>query len=222
MRIVCISDTHGQHFGLDLPLGDTIIHAGDFSSHGNMIDSIKFLNWFNTLPFKNKILIAGNHDIWMERANPSEIKAVIPSDVIYLNDSGIKIDGVNFWGSPVQPRFFNWAFNRDRGSQIKYHWDLIPNDTDILITHGPAYKILDQAPRDYSQTESVGCKDLLDAIKRTRPKLHICGHIHNSHGYESKDNTLFVNASLVNEEYKLVNNPIVVDISKNTAKIINY
>lgn len=222
MRIVCISDTHGKHFGLNLPSGDIIVHAGDFSGHGHMIDSIKFLNWFNTLPFKNKILISGNHDIWMEQANPSELKAVIPSGITYLNDSGVNIDGINFWGSPVQPRFFNWAFNRDRGSQIKYHWDLIPNDVDILITHGPAYKILDQAPRGYGQTESVGCTDLLDAIKRTRPKLHICGHIHNSYGFKNVDETLFVNASLVDEEYKLVNNPIVVDISKNTAKIINY
>lgn len=220
MKIVCISDTHGQHFGLYLPKGDTIIHSGDFCNRGEMIDCVRFFNWFGTLPFKNKIVIAGNHDLWMEKANPSEIKAIIPPGVIYLNDSGVEIDGINFWGSPVQPRFFNWAFNRNRGPEIRKHWDKIPNNTDVLITHGPPYSILDEAPRDYG-TEKVGCEDLLNKVKKLRPKLHVFGHIHYSYGHSYTKDTLFVNASLVNEDYQMVGNAILVDISSGTAKVIH-
>ena len=157
MKIVCISDTHGHHEKLKLPEGDLIIHAGDISSRGLRSEISGFLSWFDALDFKYKIFIAGNHDYYFENELQITIEDLIPSDIIYLNDSGIEIEGHQFWGSPVQPWFYNWAFNRHRGSDIRKHWNLIPQETDILITHGPAFGKLDVTVRG----EHVGCADLL-------------------------------------------------------------
>jgi len=88
------------------------------------------------------------------------------------------IEGVKFYGSPWQPRFFDWAFNLDRGEEIKKKWDLIPMDTDVLITHGPPYGILDLT----HEGEKVGCEELMKAVLRVQPKIHIFGHIHEAYG----------------------------------------
>lgn len=222
MRLVCISDTHGDHLGLTLPDGDVLIHAGDFCPHGSMSDCTRFFHWLNAQPHQHKICIAGNHDLWLERANDSELQAIIPPDVRYLNDSGTEINGINFWGSPVQPRFFNWAFNRDRGEDIKKHWDLIPENTDVLITHGPAYGYCDKAPRNGLGawcTEHTGCQDLLEKINEVRPAVHVFGHIHFSYGHDANEHTYFLNASLLNESYQLINRPHVLDLNTETGAV---
>lgn len=217
MKIVCISDTHGRHLDTPLPDGDydAIIHAGDFCSDGSHHDCVRFFSWFGSLPYKHKICIAGNHDLWMERASQSEIDSIVPNTVRYLNDSGTSIDGISFWGSPVQPRFFNWAFNRDRGEDIKKHWDMVPQGTHVLITHGPAYGYCDEAPRMGSITdlEHTGCQDLLEAINSIRPRAHIFGHIHCGHGMECNESTVFLNCSICNESYRTVNRPFVLDLN---------
>ena len=213
-RIVAISDTHGLHMHLsDIPDGDILIHTGDFCNHGSMLDCIKFFNWFGTKPHKHKIVIAGNHDIWMEKANPSEIAAIIPPGITYLNDSGCEVEGLKFWGSPVQPTFFNWAFNRDRGEHIQQHWDLIPEGTDVLLTHGPVRYRLDECP-DWNTNglKRVGCQNLYDTVKKIKPILHICGHVHYSYGDCFNNGTTFINASVCNEAYEPLNKPYIVDI----------
>ncbi|PQJ82612.1 metallophosphoesterase family protein [Polaribacter glomeratus] len=101
-----------------------------------------------------KIFIAGNYDFFFERAHRDIIKNKIPKNVIYLNDSGCEIADLKIWGSPVQPEFYNWAFNIECGKEIKQHWDLIPKNIDILITHGPPYGILDKTTRN----DLVGCE----------------------------------------------------------------
>ena len=217
MRIVCIADTHGDHLQLFIPDGDVLVCAGDFSAHGTYLNALKFVNWLGAQPHKYKILVAGNHDLFLERGNPSEIDMFIrtmPPSVTYLLDSDITIDGVKFWGSPVQPTFLNWAFNRDRGADILKHWDLIHNDTDVLITHGPAYKVLDDTwDFDNRIIRYVGCKDLTDAIKRVRPIVHIFGHVHYSGGkVQIEKDLISVNASMMDENYKIVNKPIIIDI----------
>jgi len=222
-RIVAISDTHGMHMMLpSLPDGDILVHTGDFCNHGNMIDCMRFFGWFNTKPHKHKIVIAGNHDVWMEKASYSEIKAIIPPEITYLNDSGCEVEGIKFWGSPIQPTFFNWAFNRDRGEAIQKHWDLIPKDTDVLITHGPAYSRCDECPSlDYKAVlKNVGCQNLLDTIKKIKPLLHVCGHVHYGYGDCYRDNVTHVNASICNEAYSPINKPYVVDIVGKTANIV--
>lgn len=206
MKIVCISDTHNQHEAFKIPDGDMLIHAGDFSSSGRLKELTNFNTWLGTLPHKYKIIIAGNHDFLFER-EPNLAKSLI-TNAIYLEDSGIVLEGLKFWGSPVSPRFFNWAFNRSRGKEIKAHWDLIPSDTDVLITHGPPYNILDKV---YSG-EKVGCVDLYNKIKEVMPKVCIFGHIHEGYGSIVENRVTYINASSVNVRYKPVNEPIVIDL----------
>jgi Icc-related predicted phosphoesterase len=125
-------------------------------------------------------------------------------NIYYLNDSGIELEGIKFWGSPVQPEFFNWAFNKRRGHEIKRHWDMIPNDIDVLITHGGPQNILDAN----ANNQNCGCRDLLEAVMAIQPKVHCFGHIHESYGIEEVNDTTFINASIMNGKYESVNKPI--------------
>lgn len=204
MKIVCISDTHNKHRKIDIPDGDILIHSGDFSS--NIKSIYNFNDWIRELPHKYKIVIAGNNDFIFEK-DPQIARNII-TNAIYLEDSGIEINGFNIWGSPVTPRFLNKAFNRNRGKEIKKHWDMIPLNTDILITHTPPYKILDQN----FFGKHLGCEELRNKVDVLKPKIHIFGHIHNSHGVKNINNTIFVNASSLNELYLTVK-PIVIDIT---------
>ncbi len=208
MKIVAISDTHGYHGQLCLPSGDMLIHAGDVSSRGSEREVLNFLHWFSDQDFKYKIFIAGNHDFFFERAEEERIKSIIPEDVIYLNDSGMTIDHITIWGSPVTPWFFDWAFNRHRGADIKKHWDLIPQNSDILITHGPVHGILDRT----IQGKRVGCEVLKETIDRIKPKVHVSGHIHEAYGLEQTEDTLYINASVLDVGYRLVNEAVVFDV----------
>ena len=224
-KLAVISDTHGQHMGLALPDADILIHCGDFSSHGTYLNAVKFVNWFGAQPHKHKIFIAGNHDLYFEQGNPSDIDMFLktmPKDVHYLQDSGVTLEGIKFWGSPVQPRFFNWAFNRDRGEDIKKHWDLIPEGTDVLITHGPARFRVDDAFRGHNQpNENVGCLDLLYAVKKIKPKLHLCGHIHYSRGNCYQEGVYHINASICNEDYQPINKPYLLELNGASVNIVD-
>ncbi len=204
MNIVAISDTHGKHNQLSLPEGDVLIHAGDVSSRGSEYEIRIFLDWFASLDFKYKIFIAGNHDFFLERASNKAIDKILPHEVIYLNDSGVEIEDLHIWGSPVTPWFYDWAFNRERGQEIKKHWDLIPDATDILITHGPAYGILDLTIHNIH----VGCEELKDKIESIKPKVHIFGHIHEAYGTNEKPDIMYINASVLNVRYQMVNEPL--------------
>jgi Icc-related predicted phosphoesterase len=208
VKFVVISDTHGQHNAFSLPEGDVIIHAGDVSNIGKPIEIIQFLNWFESLNYQHKIFIAGNHDFFFENASASDIEAIIPPSVYYLNDSCKVIDNIKIWGSPITPWFHNWAFNRQRGKEIDLHWDKIPSDTDILVTHGPADTILDKTTRGIH----TGCTGLLEKIRDIKPKYHICGHIHEAFGVYETSDTTFINASLLDENYRVKNKPVIFEI----------
>ena len=208
MKVIAISDTHGYHDQLSLSSGDMLIHAGDVSSQGSEQEIKDFLRWFSDLDYKHKIFIAGNHDFLFEQAESELIESLIPDNVIYLNDSGISIGGLNIWGSPVTPWFFDWAFNRHRGVDIKKHWDLITQNTDILITHGPVYGVLDRTIKG----QRVGCEVLRDATYVIKPKVHICGHIHEAYGQVQTMDTLYINASVLDVRYRLVNEAVVFEI----------
>lgn len=211
MKFVAISDSHGQHADLVLPSADCIVHAGDVSKRGTPNQIKDFLLWFGKLDYQYKIFIAGNHDFFFERSAEAEIKELIPENVIYLNDSGCQIEGINIWGSPIQPWFFDWAFNRSRGEAIRQHWDLIPEGTDILLTHGPPKHILDKTEKG---EEHVGCEELAHVVKHIQPAYHIFGHIHEAYGQLEEDFTTYINASVLNLKYKLVNDPVVFEYSK--------
>ncbi len=203
MRLVLISDTHGYHRELKLPLGDILIHAGDLFHRGDLAEVNDFNAWLASLPFAYKIIVAGNHDFCFEHMSG---QALVPA-ATYLQDSAITIEGIKFYGSPWQPRFFDWAFNLDRGQPLKEKWDLIPDDTQVLITHSPPWQIQDRVMNG----THVGCQDLLHRLRTVNPYLHVFGHIHESYGMAKVDNTLFVNASTCNIKYRAVNPAIVID-----------
>jgi len=207
MKMIFISDTHGQHDKVLLKEGDILIHCGDFTRRGSVEDVNSFTNFIRVQKFKYKIVIAGNHDFSFEDHRSDEVEKVFKKNgIIYLNDSGFEIEGLKFWGSPVQPEFYDWAFNRKRGEEIRRHWELIPGDTDILITHGPPFSIMDRC----AHGERVGCEDLLEVVKKLKPKVHAFGHIHEDYGLKEIDGTYFINACNLDEEYKFKNLPIEI------------
>jgi predicted phosphohydrolase len=212
MKIVCISDTH-CHQPI-IPDGDILIHAGDISASGGAEQIRKQIDWLASLPHKHKILVPGNHDWWFQDGKSANEKALFycaTKAVHCLADRGVEIEGVKIWGSPWQPEFYNWAFNLPRGRALAERWALIPQDTQILVTHGPPYGILDEVPRG----EKVGCQDLLDKVVelgQKQLKLHVFGHIHYSYGSYYMGAVQYVNAAVCNESYRPVNPPIVVEI----------
>lgn len=210
VRIVAFSDTHTLHEGLVVPDGDVLVFAGDLMNSGyNYKDIDNFAKWFNAHPHKKKIWIAGNHDRWLEHFPVTAER--IEGD--YLIDSGVEYEGVKFWGSPYTPFFNDWAFNTNP-SHMYNHWKKIPLDTDILITHGPPLGILD-ASLEYGK--DLGCPTLLEIVKDVKPFAHIFGHIHGGYGQLATGDhggidTVFYNASICNEQYKIANKPWVIDV----------
>jgi len=213
-KIDLISDTHNSHEKIGLPGGDLLIHAGDATMAGKVPEMMKFLAWYARQDYKYKIFVPGNHD-WVCESEPSLIaRECADRGIVLLNDSGVVVEGINIWGSAVQPWFHDWAFNRQRGADIRKHWDLIPEDTEILVTHGPPYQILDQIYERHGRLNknkdtieekniqtSVGCQDLFLKILQTKIKLHVFGHIHETGGYKYWDQRTFVNASALDGQY---------------------
>ncbi len=215
MKVLIISDTHGQHNAWEkkFPIPkdiDLIIHAGDLTNVGAIHEMNDFMYWFKNLDIKHKIIIGGNHDLGLDNYNRYTILDIFNgSGVHYLEDSGVEIEGIKFWGSPVTPPFFNWAFMRDP-EKIVNHWDMIPNDTDVLITHGPPNGILDYVNRGQG---SVGCPILLEAIQeRVNPSLHCFGHLHNMYGTKIVGETTYINASVLNDRYKPVRGGHIIEL----------
>jgi len=203
ISVVAISDTHGFHQSIDVPPGDILIHAGDLTHHGEMAEVEKFNDFLGTLPHPAKIVIAGNHDFCFER-DPQACAAILKNG-IYLQDQAVTIQGIRSYGSPWQPWFYDWAFNLQRGFEIRAKWDLIPENTDILITHGPPFSHGDQT----SGGEQVGCTDLLEVIEKIKPKMHVFGHIHEGYGLTRNESTIFINASICDEFYQPQNAAMV-------------
>lgn len=206
MRIVCISDTHNQHDLIRVPDGDLLIHAGDLTGYGILPQIEKAADWLRSLPHPQKIVIAGNHD-WGFQNEPEEALALMDG-LTYLEDAEVVVGGLRIWGSPWQPAFCDWAFNLEPGEALRKKWDLIPEGIDILVTHGP--------PRGQGDVtfdgRSVGCEELLDAVRRIRPAYHVFGHIHEGYGVTTEGATTFVNASNCDHTYAPINAPIVLEV----------
>ncbi len=221
-KITLISDTHAKHTMVtaDLPGGDILIHAGDFMTSGySPTEAMLFFKWFDALDnYDTKVFIAGNHDRWAQY-NPEEFKGILTGykNIEYLEDDwlGVYYDGPNgdmpeenvrIYGSPWQPEFFNWAFNLPRnGEELKAKWDAIPDNTDILVTHGPAWGMLDDV--EGRRGQHLGCELLADRIKAFRPKIHVCGHIHSGYGHYFDGHTHYFNAALLDEQYRYTQAP---------------
>lgn len=198
MRIVAIADTHGQF--PELPAGDVLIHAGDATMNGTGEEVAKFNAWLGTLKYKHIIFTPGNHDFLCEKIN------TVTNATVLVN-KGIVIDGIGFWASPYTLIFGSWAFMR-RDDQLADMWKDIPDKLDVLITHGPPQGILDRTIGNVN----AGSQSLLDRIREVKPRVHIFGHIHEQYGRTHNRETLYMNVSVLDEYYKLVNKPLEMDL----------
>ncbi len=191
--LTILSDTHGLHERVEVPAADVAIHCGDFTRGGNRWEVESFVDWFRNVPAAHRIVVAGNHDSFCEEA-PDEMRTLCAdAGLTYLVDERVEVAGLSIWGSPVTPAFMSLAFNRERGDSISAHWDHIPEGLDVLVTHGPPRGLGDRT----LWGQRVGCDDLLAAVKRARPRLHVFGHIHEAAGEYQLDglDTRFVNAA---------------------------
>jgi len=242
MRLVCISDTHSLHHEMlhELPKGDVLIHAGDLSNKGSEKDVTDFINWYKNIKgYDTKLFIAGNHDFSFEKRSGVRYKGELDwldnllseenlsqSDVTYLEDSFITIETpefsrpIKFYGSPWQPWFYDWAFNLPRlGTELQEKWKMIPEDTDVLITHSPPNGYGDLVNNWRQPNTHVGCECLINRIGEINPLVNVFGHIHEGYGVEYGKKTAFVNASICTTAYEPTNKPIVVDLVEINHKI---
>ena len=215
MTITHISDTHGVKLKtLQNYPADVLVHSGDFTQSRvhYETDTEEFLEWLSAQPFAIKILVAGNHDFYPYYSLSKFIKLLEKYPTIhYLQDSGITIYGVKFYGIPWTPPFYNWAFMANE-VELKTHFNKIPDDTTVLITHGPADGTLDRGRSGYS----VGSTALKTRIAQLSIKAHLFGHIHGTYsaepivtsaGYQASS------ASIMTEAYKPANNPVTIQIT---------
>lgn len=195
MKILHISDTHGRHKELaDLPQADMVIHSGDFSFGESEEEIISFLNWFLDLPYRHKILVAGNHDGVLYDARLEGLDA----NCHYLCNSGVEIDGFRFYGLPM---FIQDYLN----GRMEKNMENIPAGIDVLVSHQPPYGIL-----DHSDSTNYGSHNLLARVGAIAPRLHLFGHIHASNGETMLGSTRFVNSAIASEDYLSLQPPHVL------------
>jgi len=223
-KITYISDTHTRHNKCtdDLLGGDILIHAGDIMNSGYSVNDIhQFCIWFSSFDnYKHKIFIAGNHDRYFQNSPEAaaEILTEYPN-ITYLQDSSVVINGLTIYGSPWQPEFCNWAFNLPKGGYgLMSKWEAIPNNTDILITHGPPQGILDISGAPHNEGD-LGCALLRERVDLIKPKMHVFGHIHGSAGNTVNNGTHFFNASILDERYEYWSKPTTVIFDSETNEI---
>ena len=231
MIIDCVSDLHGYY--PELEGGDLLILAGDYTLSDRVRDWAEFFSWLRKQNYRKKILIAGNHDNFLQNGFPRtaqeahdlrEVREFLSIDYDdidfeYLCDSGTEFEGLKIWGSPWTQTFTGMnprcmAFTYDTEEELEAKWSMIPEDTDILITHSPPYGILDGIEQRNETLLHVGSTSLRKQVLSNRlPNLrfHIFGHIH-LQGGKRVDTTLtsFVNCSILNEDYDPVNKPVRV------------
>lgn len=210
MKIVHLSDTHCQIHKIKIPDADLLIISGDATFRGSIQELSEFnahLGWLKS-KFKHGIIfVPGNHDWLFERNEP--LARTIVSNATVLINQEITIEGIKFYGSPVTPEFHSWAFNVNRGPEIREYWDLIPNDTRVLITHGPPLGILDKCPNG----DLAGCEELTKRIHELKQLTHhLFGHIHLGYGQRVENGVLYINGSNCTEAYKPTNPAITFEV----------
>ena len=217
-----MSDTHTKERNVLVSGGDLILHSGDVMNSGyEWEDLYDFLTWFSELPYKMKVFTPGNHDRYIED-KPFDawkmIREFNDKGVVCLIDDFVEFEGLKIYGSPWQPEFYNWAYNLPRnGWEIEQKWKDIPDDTDILLTHGPAWGILDTVVnrRDFN----LGCEMLSKRLETLHPLIHNCGHIHSGYGYVEKNGTHFFNSSVLDERYNHSQKPFDITIDLETKQL---
>ena len=209
-----ISDTHSQYNKITIPKCDLFIHCGDFDVYhynyksSQAVELKSLISWLKKIDAKYKIVIAGNHDRYISTHGKVARAFFEEAGVIYLENETVIIEGKTIFGSPYTPVFGNWSFMKKRGKEMTEVWDKMPDDVDILITHGPPFHILDKT----IDCQMAGCVDLAKRINEVKPKYHFFGHIHEGYGNTIYNNTHYYNCSVLDENYKLVHPPTMIDI----------
>lgn len=218
-KIVAISDVHCKWNKIEIPECDILISAGDYSFKGEKHVVEDFHKWLNKQDAGYIISVQGNHELWVEKhfEQAKEIAEKVCPGVHFIGDGqAVDIEGIKIYGSADTPFFYNWAWNVQRGPNIAAKWAKIPDDTEILVTHGPPQGILDIVPyANGTPKERVGCYDLFNRIQQLeKMKIHIFGHIHHSHGYQYFNGKQFYNASICDEQYMPTNPITIIDYEK--------
>lgn len=209
MKIACISDTHQHHKKIVMPEGlDMIIHAGDFTYRGELEEVTKFLQWYGEQEAEYKLLVCGNHEVGIS-TQFDLLKRLCENEGIHLlHNSHMIIEGFKIFGSPYSKKFGNWAYMADE-TDLANMYDTINPETDILITHGPAYKQLDFCPGGHVGSTALAYR----LTQLDNCKLHVTGHIHESRGTMLRGRRLTVNASICGIPYTdVLYNPITVEL----------
>ncbi|KAH0786308.1 metallophosphoesterase domain-containing protein 1 [Histomonas meleagridis] len=229
IRLLCLSDTHGMHEQIpqeQLFKCDILIFAGDFSNLGNPKEVASFVKWIDALGIKNNIVIAGNSDLPFETKKLEHFRNIYQSysktnipiedvknyvlddkNITYLEHNSCVIDGIKIFGSPYQPEFKDLAFNM-YGNDAVSRWSDVPNDADIIITHGPPKEIGDTTSTGFH----AGCPELRKAIEKAKPALCIFGHIHEAHSIQTIGETLYCNVSILDGKNHVANKPTYIDM----------
>jgi predicted phosphohydrolase len=177
-----------------VPPGDILIHAGDLLPDENQPEALADLNdWLGTLPYKHRVVIAGNHDL-LFASKPAQARKLL-TNAVYLENSGVELLGLKFWGCPVTPVIKEMAFAVDRGAASRTYWDEVPADTDVLITDGPPFHVLD---KNGPVSSHLGCSEITRVVLRVKPRLHVFGHVHGGYGREDGPHGIsFVNCAIL-------------------------
>jgi len=207
IRICCLSDTHGFHREAKIPECDLLLFAGDMTNQGEIEIIADFNRWLGELGIPS-IVIAGNHDLSLEKLPGDKLL----TNATYLMRSSTEFQDLKIYGSPMSPKLGGWAFGYERNDRAKRLWEEIPDDTDILLSHGPPLDILDEGGL---LIQPLGCADLKRRTLNLKLKLHVFGHIHESHGRQRRNDTIFVNASYCGwPDYSKVSEPILVSLER--------
>lgn len=214
MKIVALSDIHG-YLPPYLPACDLLLLAGDLcpvANHTPFFQSQwlrnEFRDWLEKRQARKIVGIAGNHDFVFE-----QLPELVPRDLpwTYLQDAGLEWEGLKIWGTPWQPWFLDWAFNADP-AKLQRQWSLIPDDTDILVVHGPPFSYGDSVEDAPGVLRHAGCPHLLERIKQIAPRLVVFGHIHEGRGEWQLGRTTLANVTILDVDYRVVHKPWVMEI----------
>lgn len=205
IKVVHISDTH--MYEVPVPNGDILIHSGDGTFKGTEAELTKLNQWLSSLPHTYKLYVPGNHD-WMFELDPVNARLIMDSCTVLINEQ-IEVMGLSIYGTPDQPQFGAWAFNRSPELLVE-SYKQISEELDILVTHCPPYTILDKTERG----ENVGSPELLNRVLDTKPRYHMYGHIHEDYGTVHTTDTVYMNTSICNAKYRAVNKPQVIKIKE--------
>lgn len=219
MKVTVIGCTHGRHRQFNLPATQVLVHTGDFSRRGDESDANDFLTWFESQPHEHKLFVCGNHDriSFTQPDTFARLLARCAPSCHYLHERAIEVAGLKWYGGNWTPLFNNWYWMSPRGPAMAAHWAKIPDDTQMLVTHGPPMGHLDLIMPAFGETRDFhqGCEELRDTIdtRLKSLKAHCFSHLHYE-GNTTKvaNGVTYVNAAVVDDGYSIRGKVQVIDI----------